>query len=277
MNMIRTFHSVGQGAFYSEDFENFKIVYDCGSYKNKSLIEDEITTSFDESETIDALFISHLHEDHINGVPYLLKRNKVKYIFLPFLTSAEKLLLLTYNTLQNQSSPFTEQLIINPLQLSEEYEVKFVFVMPNEGEDTTADDSVINITDNINFPGSLKSGTKIKIGKMDWLFIPFHFQRKKKTALFQKLITENNLKLNTPDDFSAILKDKKQFSLLENCYREIPGSLNSNSLVLYSGPEKGDRFHTRDFPQNRWFHPIYHHIGSGCIYFGDYDAHGKLK
>lgn len=29
--MIRTFHPVGQGAFYTEDFGDFRIVYDCGS------------------------------------------------------------------------------------------------------------------------------------------------------------------------------------------------------------------------------------------------------
>ena len=39
MNMIRTFHPVGQGAFYSEEFFNpegdcvFRAVYDCGSLK----------------------------------------------------------------------------------------------------------------------------------------------------------------------------------------------------------------------------------------------------
>ena len=27
----RTFHPVGQGAFYSERHENYNIVYDCGS------------------------------------------------------------------------------------------------------------------------------------------------------------------------------------------------------------------------------------------------------
>lgn len=71
--MIRTFHSVGQGAFYSEDFDNFKMVYDCGSYKNKDLIENEVKNSFDTKEVIDAVFVSHFHEDHINGLEFLLK------------------------------------------------------------------------------------------------------------------------------------------------------------------------------------------------------------
>lgn len=29
--MIRTFHSIGQGAFYTEEFDDFRFVYDCGT------------------------------------------------------------------------------------------------------------------------------------------------------------------------------------------------------------------------------------------------------
>jgi hypothetical protein len=34
--MIRTFHSIGQGAFYTEKFDNgFTVVYDCGGQNKK--------------------------------------------------------------------------------------------------------------------------------------------------------------------------------------------------------------------------------------------------
>ncbi|WP_038131796.1 hypothetical protein, partial [Vibrio genomosp. F10] len=31
LSMLRSFHSVGQGAFYTEEFSNFVSVYDCGT------------------------------------------------------------------------------------------------------------------------------------------------------------------------------------------------------------------------------------------------------
>ena len=34
--MERIIHPIGQGAFYSEQFKNFKIVYDCGEWKKST-------------------------------------------------------------------------------------------------------------------------------------------------------------------------------------------------------------------------------------------------
>lgn len=38
--MTRTFHAIGQGAFYTEKFENgFTIVYDCGGQNKKFIVD----------------------------------------------------------------------------------------------------------------------------------------------------------------------------------------------------------------------------------------------
>ena len=82
--MIRSFLPVGQGAFYCEQFmwnfetERINIVYDCGSSTNVKLVEEQIKNNFEKDEIIHAVFISHLDEDHINGIPFLLKYCKVK-------------------------------------------------------------------------------------------------------------------------------------------------------------------------------------------------------
>ncbi len=82
MNIIRTFHPVGQGAFYSEEFRDsegncvFRVVYDCGSLKNCGLqrncdgtplkrkdIEERVEQAFPDGHGVDILFVSHLDDD----------------------------------------------------------------------------------------------------------------------------------------------------------------------------------------------------------------------
>ena len=84
MKIIRTFHPVGQGAFYTEVFQDkddtcFVVVYDCGTETgNRAMdkpLEDQITEfkrSIGSNPKIDILFISHFHADHINGLNSLL-------------------------------------------------------------------------------------------------------------------------------------------------------------------------------------------------------------
>lgn len=90
MNMTRTFHPIGQGAFYSEEFYNsekgciFRAVYDCGSLKYCGLqrnsdgtplkrkdIEERVVQAFPDGHGVDILFVSHLDDDHVNLIPCL--------------------------------------------------------------------------------------------------------------------------------------------------------------------------------------------------------------
>ncbi len=75
----RKFHTIGQGAFYSERHENFNIVYDCGTeWKNraKKTLDRVITQSFSEDDTIDILFISHFDYDHVSKIHTLKEHVK---------------------------------------------------------------------------------------------------------------------------------------------------------------------------------------------------------
>lgn len=93
------FNGVGQGLFYSASIIDghsrvFNFVYDCGTFydKDKKLLNEKISNCFSE-DTIDALFISHFHKDHISGIPELIKKYRIKYVFLPFFTKEELILL----------------------------------------------------------------------------------------------------------------------------------------------------------------------------------------
>ena len=83
------FHGVGQGLFYSGSIEGitkeqrsaFHFVYDCGGISGQNYLHKEISTI---PQVIDFIAISHLHDDHINGLPILIKGRKIKRIFLPY-------------------------------------------------------------------------------------------------------------------------------------------------------------------------------------------------
>ena len=97
MKVIRTFHPIGQGAFYSESFHYnekiINIIYDCGSLTDLTKVKEEIEKTFPKDTNIDALFISHFDSDHVNGIPFLITHCNVKNIFFPIISEEDKILL----------------------------------------------------------------------------------------------------------------------------------------------------------------------------------------
>ncbi len=97
---MRTFHPVGQGAFYSERHENFNVVYDCGTQYTKRAdkgIKRTVETSFDKDEEIDILFISHFDFDHVGHISTLRDSvKKIKKVILPLLHDDIKILLSSF-------------------------------------------------------------------------------------------------------------------------------------------------------------------------------------
>lgn len=90
--MVRSFLPIGQGACYLERFHvcddkgnNITVLYDCGSMKSLQLLEDCLSNNLNDGSTIHAAFISHFDEDHVNGLPYLLRNYRVKHLFIPLI------------------------------------------------------------------------------------------------------------------------------------------------------------------------------------------------
>ena len=90
MEVTRIIHPVGQGGFYTETLSNGNqeatFVYDCGGFDKEKKKMTDYLDSFLHSENaiknpgdsgkkkIEAVFISHFHADHINGLQYLLDK-----------------------------------------------------------------------------------------------------------------------------------------------------------------------------------------------------------
>ena len=102
----KTFYAVGQGGFYSERIwsngMDYTIVYDCGAVVDKSLEGPtiELGNAIDNSgfERIDFVVISHLDEDHINGLKKLnryvnqIGQKRPPVLILPNPTPLDRLL-----------------------------------------------------------------------------------------------------------------------------------------------------------------------------------------
>lgn len=291
MEMTRTIHPIGQGAFYTECLENgsntYNVVYDCGSETTFSgkgkLIDKEITQTFKNGEIINALFISHFHNDHINGIEKLLKHCNVEYIFLPIIDNISKLLLIT----SNDDKDFVD-FILSPIDY-----------IKNISDDTTVISvHADNLDNNYNTQqlfdlsqeeskkdGEIKSGTKIVLSgyNIKWEYIPFNFNNQQLIMDIEKAYKDNGRVI--PD---ANKLDKVEFDFAKKIFNQVLKSWqkrNAHSMILYSGSYLHKDWICRavynDFCGYKYCHHrcYYHEITTGCIYFGDFDLNirGALK
>ena len=285
--MIRSFLPVGQGAFYTEQFEcGVNVVYDCGSSTSKSCVEKQIRSVFEPQEKIQAVFISHFHEDHMNGLPFLLSYCNVERIYLPYLTEDEILLTRLLNRLENAESPFLLGMLEDPLHEIQNCTEKnntitseLFYVLP---VDTHMRPDIPFSSISSGEPVLLFASESEQKHKKGWIYVPYNFQNTRRSSLFFKGLKKNGYDkktlasyLETSDIFSYDWDDIKRIY-----QKYAPGSLNSNSLVVYSGFScKSDRF----LKPSGFFMPelsipqsgCMKTYENGCLYMGDYDAGTK--
>ena len=275
--VIRKFHPVGQGAFFTETFNvlqpngsfaNFSIAYDCGSSKSKyGKGKFDINAYIRKSniKTIDALFLSHLDNDHCNGLKSLFNRYKIKHIFLPLMSPNEKALSLLKHLSRSRhwtgNDNKTLDLIFEPEKIVKTYsngECKSHFVKTYL--DSTNEENFLSsllessiFIDNIK--GDIEFGKSIRFTHpnnnskfINWFFIPWNFEFKNRQ---DKLIRcMENLPLIQLYIKTNVNKQKeievKQLKIdLQTCKRDILikilkycykccGGINENSMVLFS-------------------------------------------
>lgn len=114
-NNVRVFFPVGMGGFSFERMDETTVVYDCGAYKSKKVINANVKALKSgffgvKDRVIDHLFISHFDEDHCNGVDELLKTFEVKEIHLPYIAYKYRAVLnfMTNNGVANLFNTFVQ-------------------------------------------------------------------------------------------------------------------------------------------------------------------------
>jgi hypothetical protein len=95
------FRPVGQGLFASGNIYHqgsgkivFNWVYDCGSSDSAASVRREVDRLHREAggrNIIDALILSHFDADHVNGIALILKKFRVRRLFLPYVQLANRL------------------------------------------------------------------------------------------------------------------------------------------------------------------------------------------
>ena len=254
MELTRIIHPVGQGGFYSETFRNgsdeINIVYDCGG-NSKSSIESYIENYYPSklNRKIDAVFISHLHDDHINGLDYLLKKCNVKYLFLPQLTDDENLEIMFYSIIKTGavSNVILQLLFSNVL---EGRETEIIRVSHDNGDNRVSEEINTGDYDLSNSNNSYKKLEKTKeissgttIGLWDeWLFIPYNPPVINNRISFYDYIKQELQIIShfKPEDLPYIIMDEGiKLNELKKVYESYFGkNHNAYSMALFSGLPK---------------------------------------
>lgn len=281
--MERTFHPVGHGAFYTERFNDkdnkciFSIVYDCGG-RSKDIVTNQIKEAFVYKDIVDWLFISHLHNDHINGVTTLLNHCDVKRIVLPALEDDLIVEALLYNYIEteefdNDANKFVEQLLIGDFGSTKITKVESF----KENSNTP-----ISVVDSESIGDKLASGTAIEEKRINWLYYPINLSLSNSVSIIKKLaevanVSSSSFYLNGKLDYNKIRDIVKGIGTSEctKIYKEVFGN-NHNS---YSMPVVSIAAVCLSAKCTRWCHKVGEipmRCLTNCLYTGDFEAKNKF-
>ena len=320
ISLHRTFWPVGHGAFYTELFFNrensrtFCAVYDCGG-KDTKIIKENVDCLLHECPKVDLLFISHLHEDHINGLQHLLSEAKhIGRVVLPYLEETTLVESYVYNALSDATKRID----------TDKFEMAFIYNIATR----------TNLPENITFVDvdygehpehidverlgrRIASGTPIRVPNLsssadycDWIYIPVNakFDIEKNEKLISKLEKKLSITIKEKEHIKwEVLREalkkatSKDISELKDIYKKVfNGNPNACSMPVYSGPRLLERCHYHyrccsycDSYGEKWYmrykhaHSTYRRRDEnnyffpqrmlGCLYMGDFETQEKGK
>lgn len=279
MKVTRIIYPVGQGGMHFEHFSDgtneFSILYDCGGSPGnvlKKRIEHLIHSVKDCH--INVVFISHFHNDHINGLQYLLDNAKVDYLIIPQLTEDQKAEAILYNSFQrsgHSANDFLAQLFKADNNLKG---TKIIEIPKAEDRSLAINDSITRLEPN----AKIGSQTVFPLDfSTEWLFIPYNPK-----VLGVGIIDDLKNILGVTElhsyDLPKLLKtNRTKLAEIKQLYaQKFNGKHNSYSMALYSGNRSGAT--TRCFnPIPYIYHPsvldvLIPFTSANAVYTGDMEA-----
>lgn len=262
------FHGIGQGLFYSGQIchkgDVFNFVYDCGTFykKDYELLHNRIQCCFNKVEAnkrvINALFISHLHRDHISGLNKLFDYYDVKNVFIPFFSPEELLLLCVENNINTSSELFS--LYSNPLKYFEAKGVERIYlILPNSSNNDLTENldehPEYSHVENTNMNIYYHNDAKLKLSSETavysvrnlsfivrdacWEFRIYQDQDEKEQEKIRekiKTLYKNIINHDENIDFKVALDSEVFIEEAKKLYDKVKYSINQSSLLLYHGP-----------------------------------------
>lgn len=240
--MYRYFVPIGQGGFAFEQFSSGEtVVFDCGTGTKTGdcyIVEDRIKQFIpleDKEIKIDKVFISHLHQDHITGLPYLIRNYKVGTIYLPYLTPSEQVIcLILLSEEMNSRDMELFQNLITGKGLGNERRTNVTYVDPPGTNNIPGKDS--------GMANHIRSGQEVEgcetNGKSNpWIYIPFTYNDTQRTKKFMKILDDLDIKDDVINKIlnKAFWKDETIQAKLKNAYEKTIHDINLTNMVVYSG------------------------------------------
>lgn len=288
LKVIRTFHPIGQGGFYTERHNKFNIVYDCGSIPRRHA-DSVVKSAFSKKEVIHALFISHFDYDHISAIATLIKSvHSIRTVIIPLLADEHRNVLVNIN----------RTLSLNILRMIDSPESFFgkhtniIRVRSGQSPDTDEGDDPIDLIELTIEPSlqsnkknsntiTINSGRPLTLGRVSkWVFVPYNYKyRCRHTKLVEELKLQNfNVKKLQTDSAYTIHEIVKPAirRKIRKVYDSLDGTVNENSMLLYSGPSKivnkGRVCGCKAFSELIGYSDSCLYLcKAGCIYTGDCD------
>lgn len=287
MRIVRTFHPIGQGAFYSERFYDkqscsakHNIVFDCGVCIGKEqTVKHVVKQAFTDKDEIDYLFISHLDYDHVSLAYNLV--SKTKNIVLPLVSEEYLIIAMSYYKIEERDEMVAFfQEVIDRLGRSNDDNFIIFIGGDEEGQDMPAN--------------TISSGTKLNIPlEPEWVLIPYNLKynsrKEELVSELERVLLEEEFidtikriglePIKNADELIEKLKDNefaKEVLIIpvlrktiKSAYSKIEGGTNENSLLLYSGPKSGQTRYEIDLCNPFWPWCYCDNRGAACLYTGD--------
>ncbi len=291
MELTRIIHPVGQGAFYTEELcsngKYFNAVYDCGSVTDNNILEKRIDCYLDnlkkqqdkeEKPVIDIVFISHFHNDHTNGIDYLLKNANVQLLVLPQLNSGQILESFIYNYHSTGNIDSVSNNLLSILANKHEAysykdnnprtKIKYISVREEEQRNDSKDFIIVSLDDGDKI-FAISHNNVIPKYSNDFLYIPYNLNIKDKTNIFTKFFIEKVKELYDKDyNFQNKLQEK---GIQKENIEDIGNNINFELLKQIAenmGVNKCKEIYTEIFGSNHnsYSMPVF----SGFNYQNDY-------
>lgn len=275
--MLRSFHSVGQGAFYTEEFSNFTSVYDCGtdtvigsskSSTREKTIKKEIFSVFNNNYKVNILFISHFHRDHVNGLECLLSRCNVDYVVVPYLQDFSRIELLLDSYIGN--SRFLNDLILDPVASINRVSptTKVIYIRPFE---VVSDERQVVQLENLDNGDFVSSNVAIHSNAISsWEYIPCNFDYYSRAALLKSEFKKRNISISSVSDFKVLWKNSSKKAAIKDSYEKLKGNFNATTMTVYSGPYGKHNF--KQLIHDDIWGIFYSSVDVACLFLGDFEA-----